>query len=374
VSGIYIHIPFCKKACHYCNFHFSTNQNSKSSFIKAVCQELKLRSYEYSSKEIQTIYFGGGTPTVLEVSELSIILDVIYDIYNVSSNPEITLEANPDDLDSETIIALSKTQINRLSIGIQSFHESDLVAMNRAHDSEEAKQCLKIATSYFDNITIDLMYGMPAMTVELWSQNLQTAFSFGVKHLSCYAMTVEPKTALEHFIEKGCHPPMDDELAAQHFKVLMEETSQQGLIHYETCSFGSPGYFSKHNTSYWLGKPYLGVGPSAHSFDGKKRSWNIANNSKYIKSIEASVLPSESEILSIENRFNEYVMTGLRTMWGVSLQKIETEYGIKIKNQLLENAKKLVTSDFLVIEDQHLKITTTGKFLSDGIASELFLV
>jgi len=374
VSGIYIHIPFCKKACHYCNFHFSTNQNSKSSFIKAVCQELKLRSYEYSSKEIQTIYFGGGTPTVLEVSELSIILDVIYDIYNVSSNPEITLEANPDDLDSETIIALSKTQINRLSIGIQSFHESDLVAMNRAHDSEEAKQCLKIATSYFDNITIDLMYGMPAMTVELWSQNLQTAFSFGVKHLSCYAMTVEPKTALEYFIKKGCHPPMDDELAAQHFKVLIEETSQQGLIHYETCSFGSPGYFSKHNTSYWLGKPYLGVGPSAHSFDGKKRSWNIANNSKYIKSIEASVLPSESEILSIENRFNEYVMTGLRTMWGVSLQKIETEYGIKIKNQLLENAKKLVTSDFLVIEDQHLKITTTGKFLSDGIASELFLV
>ena len=292
MSGIYIHIPFCKKACHYCNFHFSTNQNSKSSFIKAVCQELKLRSYEYSSKEVQTIYFGGGTPTVLEVSELSIILDVIYDIYNVSSNPEITLEANPDDLDSKTIIALSKTQINRLSIGIQSFHESDLVAMNRAHDSEEAKQCLKIATSYFDNITIDLMYGMPAMTVELWSQNLQTAFSFGVKHLSCYAMTVEPKTALEHFIVKGCHLPMDDELAAQHFKVLMEETSQQGLIHYETCSFGSPGYFSKHNTSYWLGKPYLGVGPSAHSFDGKKRSWNIANNSKYIKSIEASVLPS----------------------------------------------------------------------------------
>ena len=374
MSGIYIHIPFCKKACHYCNFHFSTNQNSKSSFIKAVCQELKLRSYEYSSKEIQTIYFGGGTPTVLEVSELSIILDVIYDIYNVSSNPEITLEANPDDLDSKTIIALSKTQINRLSIGIQSFHESDLVAMNRAHDSEEAKQCLKIATSYFDNITIDLMYGMPAMTVELWSQNLQTAFSFGVKHLSCYAMTVEPKTALEHFIEKGCHPPMDDELAAQHFKVLMEETSQQGLIHYETCSFGSPGYFSKHNTSYWLGKPYLGVGPSAHSFDGKKRSWNIANNSKYINSIEASVLPSESEILSSENRFNEYVMTGLRTIWGVSLQKIETEYGIKIKNQLLENAKKLVASDFLVIEDQYLKITITGKFLSDGIASELFLV
>ena len=374
MSGIYIHIPYCKKACHYCNFHFSTNQNSKSSFIKAVCKELQLRSPEYRSQEIQTIYFGGGTPTVLEVSELTSILDVVYEVYNVSADPEITLEANPDDLDLEKIIAISKTKINRLSIGIQSFHEADLLAMNRAHNADEAKKCLEVATKYFDNITIDLMFGMPAMTVELWRQNLQTAFGFGIKHLSCYAMTVEPQTALEHFIKKGSHPPMDDELAAQHFKVLIEETSQQGLIHYETCSFGSPGYFSKHNTSYWLGKPYLGVGPSAHSFDGKKRSWNIANNSKYIKSIEASVLPSESEILSIENRFNEYVMTGLRTIWGVSLQKIETEYGIKIKNKLLENAKKLVASDFLVIEDQHLKITTTGKFLSDGIASELFLV
>ena len=218
------------------------------------------------------------------------------------------------------------------------------------------------------------MFGMPAMTVELWRQNLQTAFGFGIKHLSCYAMTVEPQTALEHFIKKGSHPPMDDELAAQHFKVLIEETSQQGLIHYETCSFGKLEYFSRHNTSYWLGKPYLGVGPSAHSFDGKKRSWNISNNSKYIKSIEVSVLPSESEILSIENRFNEYIMTGLRTMWGVSLQKVEKEFGFKIKEELLNSSKQLITSNYLVIEDQHLKITTTGKFLSDGIASELFLV
>jgi oxygen-independent coproporphyrinogen-3 oxidase len=374
VSGIYIHIPFCKKACHYCNFHFSTNQNSKSAFIKAVCNELVLRKSEYISEEIQSIYFGGGTPTVLEVSELDMILQVVYKHYKVSDTPEITLEANPDDLDLEKIKRLANTKINRLSIGIQSFHESDLSAMNRAHNADEAKKCLEIATAYFDNITIDLMFGMPSMTVEQWRQNLQTAFAYGIKHLSCYALTVEPKTALEHFIRKGSHPPMDDELSAKHFEVLVEETSKQGLTHYETCSFGHSGFFSRHNMSYWLGKTYMGVGPSAHSFDGAKRSWNVSNNSKYIKALEADELPFESEVLSVENRFNEYIMTGLRTIWGISLEKIETDFGTKIKEQLLQDSKKFITSNTLEIEDDHIKITHAGKFLSDGIASDLFLV
>ena len=374
MSGIYIHIPFCKKACHYCNFHFSTNQNSKSAFIKAVCKELILRKTEYVSEVIQSIYFGGGTPTVLEVSELEKIIQTVYEHYKVSDTPEITLEANPDDLDIETIKALSNTKINRLSIGIQSFHESDLAAMNRAHNASEAKKCLEMATTYFDNITIDLMFGMPSMSVERWRQNLQTAFGFGVKHLSCYALTVEPKTALEHFINKGSHPPMDDNLSAKHFEVLLEETATQGLTHYETCSFGYPEYFSRHNTSYWLGKSYMGVGPSAHSFDGVQRSWNISNNSKYIKSLEADVRPFESEVLSVENRFNEYIMTGLRTMWGISLEKIETDFGLKIKTHLLESSKKFRISKTLVLEENYLKITRTGKFISDGIASDLFLV
>ncbi|MDC1195304.1 radical SAM family heme chaperone HemW [Flavobacteriaceae bacterium] len=374
MSGIYIHIPFCKKACHYCNFHFSTNQNSKSAFIKAVCNELVLRKSEYISEEIQSIYFGGGTPTVLEVSELDMILQVVYKHYKVSDTPEITLEANPDDLDLEKIKRLANTKINRLSIGIQSFHESDLSAMNRAHNADEAKKCLEIATAYFDNITIDLMFGMPSMTVEQWRQNLQTAFAYGIKHLSCYALTVEPKTALEHFIRKGSHPPMDDELSAKHFEVLVEETSKQGLTHYETCSFGHSGFFSRHNMSYWLGKTYMGVGPSAHSFDGAKRSWNVSNNSKYIKALEADELPFESEVLSVENRFNEYIMTGLRTIWGISLEKIETDFGTKIKEQLLQDSKKFITSNTLEIEDDHIKITHAGKFLSDGIASDLFLV
>ena len=374
MSGIYIHIPFCKKACHYCNFHFSTNQNSKSAFIEAVCRELILRKSEYASDEIQSIYFGGGTPTVLDVTELNTILKTVYKNYKVSETAEITLEANPDDLDLEKIKQLSNTKINRLSIGIQSFHESELSAMNRAHNAEDARKCLELATTYFDNITIDLMFGMPTMSIELWRQNLQIAFEFGIKHLSCYSLTVEPKTALEHFIKKGSHPPMDDELAAQHFEVLLEETSAHGLTHYETCSFGHPDYFSKHNTSYWLGKTYMGVGPSAHSFDGSKRSWNVSNNSKYIKALEVDKLPFESEVLSVENRFNEYVMTGLRTIWGISLEKIEADYGVKIKDHLLQNSKKFISSNTLVIEDNHLKITTSGKFLSDGIASDLFLV
>ncbi len=374
MSGIYIHIPFCKKACHYCNFHFSTNQNSKSAFVKAVCRELILRKLEYASDEIQSIYFGGGTPTVLDVTELNTILKTVYKNYKVSETAEITLEANPDDLDLEKIKQLSNTKINRLSIGIQSFHESELSAMNRAHDAEDAKKCLELATAYFDNITIDLMFGMPTMSIELWRQNLRIAFEFGIKHLSCYSLTVEPKTALEHFIKKGSHPPMDDELAAQHFEVLLEETSAHGLTHYETCSFGHPDYFSKHNTSYWLGKTYMGVGPSAHSFDGTKRSWNVSNNSKYIKALEVDKLPFESEVLSVENRFNEYIMTGLRTIWGISLGKIEADYGVKIKDHLLQNSKKFISSNTLVIEDNHLKITTSGKFLSDGIASDLFLV
>jgi len=374
VSGIYIHIPFCKKACHYCNFYFSTNQNSKSAFIKAVCKELILRKQDYKTKKIQSIYFGGGTPTVLDVSELNTILTTVYEHYKVSNTPEITLEANPDDLNTENIKALSNTKINRLSIGIQSFQESDLTAMNRAHNAADAKKCLEIATTYFDNITIDLMFGMPTLSVEQWRQNLQTAFEFGIKHLSCYALTVEPKTALEHFINKGSHPPMDDELSAKHFEVLLEETLAQGLTHYETCSFGLPEYFSKHNTSYWLGKPYMGVGPSAHSFDGKSRSWNIANTTKYIKSLEKNQRPFESEVLSVENRFNEHIMTGLRTIWGISLEKIETDFGVEIKTQLLKNSEKFRTSKMLILEDNYLKITKMGKFLSDGIASDLFLV
>ena len=374
MAGLYIHIPFCKKACHYCNFHFSTNQKHKYEFLQALCKELQQRSTELKNTTVSSVYFGGGTPSLLTSEDLNLIFKTIKTYYKIAPSAEITLEANPDDLKNSKIKMLSETQINRLSIGVQSFFEEDLQLMNRAHNANEAVESLKIARQYFDNISIDLMYGMPQMSVERWRENLKVALGLGIKHMSCYALTVEPKTALEHFIKTSKHPPMNDALAASHFQVLIEDTQKAGLTHYEVCSFGTPEYFSQHNTSYWLGKPYLGVGPSAHSFDGKKRSWNVSNNTTYIKTLAKNQLPLTEEILTPENRFNEYLMTGLRTMWGVSLRNIDKNYGSEFKTQLLENAQKHLNSKMLILENDVLKTTNKGKFLCDGIASDLFIL
>ena len=381
MSGIYIHIPFCKQACYYCDFHFSTSLKKKDELVKALAKELILRKGELQNQTIETIYFGGGTPSLLTIDELRLLIDSIYLNYSVSDNPEITLEANPDDLSKQKLNDLTTSRINRLSIGIQSFFEDDLQSMNRAHSSQEAKQCLEEATKHFSNITIDLIYGIPNMNIEKWNKNLQTAFSFGVNHISSYALTVEPKTALASFIKKGTYPPIDDDLALQHFDLLMAETEQQGFVHYEISNFGKKGYFSKHNTSYWQGKSYLGIGPSAHSFNGKQRSWNVSNNTIYIKSIQDNTLPSKVETLSKQDRYNEYVMTGLRTIWGVSLNKIGTDFGIDYKEHLIASAKKFINQELLIIEDckteqgiSILKPTKKGKFLIDGIASDLFIL
>ena len=381
MSGIYIHIPFCKQACYYCDFHFSTSLKKKDELVKALARELILRKGELQNQTIETIYFGGGTPSLLTIDELRLLIDSIYLNYSVSDNPEITLEANPDDLSKQKLNDLTTSRINRLSIGIQSFFEDDLQSMNRAHSSQEAKQCLEEATKHFSNITIDLIYGIPNMSIEKWNKNLQTAFSFGVNHISSYALTVEPKTALASFIKKGTYPPIDDDLALQHFDLLMAETEQQGFVHYEISNFGKKGYFSKHNTSYWQGKSYLGIGPSAHSFNGKQRSWNVSNNTMYIKSIQDNKLPSKVETLSKQDRYNEYVMTGLRTIWGVSLNKIGTDFGIDYKEHLIASAKKFIKQELLIIEDckteqdiSILKPTKKGKFLIDGIASDLFIL
>ncbi|MCH7523764.1 MAG: radical SAM family heme chaperone HemW [Bacteroidetes bacterium] len=381
MSGIYIHIPFCKQACYYCDFHFSTSLKKKDELVKALAKELILRKGELQNQTVETIYFGGGTPSLLTIDELRLLIDSIYLNYSVSDNPEITLEANPDDLSKQKLNDLTTSRINRLSIGIQSFFEDDLQSMNRAHSSQEAKQCLEEATKHFSNITIDLIYGIPNMSIEKWNENLQTAFSFGVNHLSSYALTVEPKTALASFIKKGTYPPIDDDLALQHFDLLMAETEKQNFVHYEISNFGKKDYFSKHNTSYWQGKSYLGIGPSAHSFNGKQRSWNVSNNTIYIKSIQDNTLPSKVETLSKQDRYNEYVMTGLRTIWGISLNKIETDFGIDYKEHLIASAKKFINQELLIIEDckteQNLNIlkpTKKGKFLIDGIASDLFIL
>jgi len=374
LAGLYIHIPFCKKACHYCNFHFSTSDKNRQAVLKSICLELEMRAQELQSMPVASIYFGGGTPSMLNDDELGAIFQVIEANYQVLPSAEITLEANPDDLSLKKITQLAVTPINRLSIGVQSFFEADLKLMNRAHTAKEALESLKIAQTYFDNITIDLLYGMPQMSNVRWEKNLNIAFDLKLNHLSCYALTVEPKTALAHFIKTAQYPPLNDAVAAQHFQTLVTATANAGFTHYEVCSFGKPGYFSKHNSSYWLGKPYLGVGPSAHSFDGKKRSWNVSNNKQYINIIAKNELPLTSELLTLENRFNEYIMTGLRTMWGVSLKRIEEEFGLGVQTSLLNNAHGYLASETLKIEDAHLKMTPKGQFLSDGIASDLFIV
>jgi oxygen-independent coproporphyrinogen-3 oxidase len=374
MSGIYIHIPFCKQACHYCDFHFSTSLKKKDDLLNALVKELELRKDEFKNQTVETIYFGGGTPSLLTKDEIELIINSVYKNYKVIENPEITLEANPDDLSKEQINSLASTEINRLSIGIQSFFEDDLKLMNRAHNTKEAKQCLEEATKHFQNISVDLIYGIPGLSNERWIENIETVLSYNIPHISSYALTVEPKTALETFIKKGVIKNVDDDLAQEQFHILIEKLEAAGFVHYELSNFGKPEYFSKNNSAYWLGKPYLGIGPSAHSFNGNERGWNVRNNSKYIKSLEQNIVPIETETLSITDKYNEYVMTGLRTVWGVSLEKVEQDFGQQYKNYLLEHSQKHINEHLLYLDNNKLLVTKKGKFLSDGIASDLFKI
>ncbi|WP_037316654.1 radical SAM family heme chaperone HemW [Salegentibacter sp. Hel_I_6] len=374
MSGIYIHIPFCKQACHYCDFHFSTSLKKKAKLVEMLCRELVLRKDELTSPEIQTIYFGGGTPSLLEAEELQQIFETIYSNYRIAENPEITLEANPDDLTEEKVEMLKASKINRLSIGIQSFFEEDLKLMNRAHNSEEALKSINLAKEYFDNISIDLIYGIPGMSVERWQRNIEISLELGVPHISSYALTVEPNTALQKFIERGKIKPVDDEAAKLHFEILVETLKRNGFEHYEFSNFGKPGYFSKNNTAYWLGKPYLGIGPAAHSYNGNSRKWNISNNPLYIKALENDKIPQETEDLSLSDKYNEYVMTRLRTKFGVELAEISGKFGEAYKAHFVKLAKPLQKEDLLQKKNGVFHITSKGKFLSDGIAADLFFL
>jgi len=339
----------------------------------ALIKELNLRKSEIK-EPIKTIYFGGGTPSILSIKELDLLLKTIYANYQVIDKPEITLEANPDDLSDKKIIALAKTNINRLSIGVQSFFDDDLQFMHRAHTAKEALKSLKTATKYFENITIDLIYGVPNLSTQKWEKNLQIAFDLGINHISSYALTIEVKTALYQFIKKGKIKPLDEDKALRHFEILLKETQKNNYVQYETSNFGKEGFFSKHNTSYWLGKNYLGIGPSAHSFNGKTRSWNVKNNTKYINALENNILPSETEILSNNDLFNETIMIGLRTIWGISLKDIETKFGKEKRDYLLLKIQKYMDNKTLKVENNTITATQKGKFLIDGIASDLFVV
>ena len=374
MSGIYIHIPFCKQACHYCDFHFSTSLKKKDELVLALVKELELRKDEFKNQIVETVYFGGGTPSLLTNDQIVLLIDSVYKNYKVVKNPEITLEANPDDLTKVRIKELSKTPINRLSIGIQSFFEADLKLMNRAHDAIEARQCLQEVTKYFKNISIDLIYGIPGLSHTRWIENIETALSFNIPHISSYALTVEPKTALDNFIKKGIIQNVDDELAEQQFHMLIEKLEAKGFVHYELSNFGMPNYFSRNNTAYWQGKHYLGIGPSAHSYNGIERGWNVSNNIKYIKALQENVVPIETETLSKTDTYNEYIMTGLRTIWGVSIEKVERDFGKQYKNYLLDQATIHLKNDLLYLDDDKLLVTKKGKFLSDGLASDLFKI
>ena len=398
MAGIYIHIPFCKQACHYCDFHFSTSTKKKNELLAAICSEIELRKSEISVP-IKTIYFGGGTPSLLNKEEIDLLIGEVYKNFEVEENIEVTLEANPDDLTKGKLYQLSKTKVNRLSIGVQSFFEEDLTLMNRAHNALEAKQCLTMATQYFDNISVDLIYGIPGLDDKRWKENLDTIIAFGIPHVSCYALTVEPKTVLKKLIKNGKIAPVSETNSHRQYLILLDKMKKEGYVNYEFSNFGKQGYFSENNTAYWQGKSYLGLGPSAHSFDGNIRSWNISNNTQYINQIQIGKLPIEREILSKTDRYNEYLMTGLRTMCGVSLNKVKNNFGTKYLDYLLEQTKIPINDGLLEIvlakvvkpsinsrssssskkeeffsNDSVLIISEKGKFLSDGIASNLFMV
>lgn len=372
MAGIYIHIPFCKQACHYCDFHFSTSQKNRTAIVQALAREIELQKDYLDSAPIETIYFGGGTPSVLHASEISFLLDTIAQNHQVNPNAEITLEANPDDLNPDKVSQLKQTAINRFSIGIQSFFDEDLVWMNRAHRSTEAESSVKrVQDAGFENITADLIYGYPLLSAAKWEHNLNTLLSLNIPHLSAYSMTVEPRTALASQIKKKQTPPVNDAQSAEQFVYLMQRMQQQGFDHYEISNFGKPGRHSQHNSNYWKGTPYVGIGPSAHSYNGITRQWNIANNAKYLTCLSENQIPAELEILTTENRLNEYIMTAIRTIWGLDLKKLES---IKSGTPAIieKEAQTFINKGWLTQQQQILTLTPAGKLYADHIAAELF--
>ena len=374
MSGIYLHIPFCKQACYYCNFHFSTSLSQQEAMVKSLLQEITLQKDYLAGEPVHTIYFGGGTPSLLQAGELQALLTHLFATFPVTPGAEITLEANPDDLSAAKLAMLKAAGINRLSIGVQSFHEADLAWMNRAHNSQQALDCIREARQQgFDNMTIDLIYGGPTLTDEGWEQNVKRAIALGIPHLSCYALTVEPGTALDHFIKKKKMAATDPDKAARHFEMLMDWLKAAGYEHYEISNFALPGWHSKHNSSYWQGKPYLGLGPSAHSFNGASRQWNIANNAQYIKSIAAGAIPFEMESLTTAMQFNEYVMTALRTSAGCNLEWVAEKFGTALAANLVAQSQPFITMRHMEYTGETLKLTNAGRLFADGIAAELFV-
>lgn len=373
MAGIYIHIPFCKQRCTYCDFHFSTNTSYTGQMVDAICREIELRAVELRGESIVTIYFGGGTPSIISILEMEQIFLTLHKKFDLDQLQEVTLEANPDDITVEKIRAWKQLGINRLSIGVQSFYQEDLLWMNRAHTSEQSLDSIRIAQENgITNITIDLIYGLPNMSLERWKSQLEKAFASGVQHLSCYCLTVEQKTLLYKKVNDGILIPADQDLQNDQFVLLIQFSKERGFIHYEVSNYGLPEFIAVHNSNYWRGKPYLGIGPSAHSYIHHQRSWNIRSNHIYMNELSKNKLPNEIEILSAKDQFNEKLLIGLRTMWGVCLDEL-TEL-LPLPKEFTNTLDDFKARGWLVVENRTIYLTDLGFRFADGIASDLFII
>jgi oxygen-independent coproporphyrinogen III oxidase len=376
MAGIYIHIPFCKKLCFYCDFYHTISYSSDdiSAFINALMKEAILRHDYTGTETISTIYLGGGTPSVFSIKELATILNKIHELFKVEENCEITIELNPDDVNPNFLRGLKKLTINRISLGVQSWRDQDLKMLNRRHDSVQAAVALKETfETGFENVSIDLIYGIPGMSLADWSSNLDFSFSFAIKHLSAYHLTFEPRTVFGKKLEKGLISEIDEEESALQFTKLIEKTESAGFIHYEISNFSRPGYISRHNSNYWKQVNYLGLGPSAHSFNGYSRQWNISDVKGYIKAVNSGKSFFNKEELDTKDRFNEYIMTSLRTMWGIDLEYIENTFGKEGHDYIVNLAEKFKNYGMVNQDKNSLILTNQGKMISDNIISEFMM-
>ena len=375
MPSLYIHIPFCKQACYYCDFHFSVNQSNKAEIVDALSREILLQKNYLPSVPLETIYFGGGTPSLLNERELFTIMETIHETFSLNKNIEVTLEANPDDLSPEVLRLFKKAGINRLSIGTQSFQDACLQYLNRAHNATQAQKSILDAQSLgFDNISIDLIYAIPIANHQTWQQDLQQATNLNIQHISAYCLTIEEQTVFGKYLKNNRMSPIDDEFASQQFNALIHHLNQNGFEQYEISNFAKNGLYSKHNSNYWIKNPYLGIGPSAHSYNGTSRQFNVASNGKYLQNIQKNILPYTKEVLSKADKVNEYIMTSLRTIWGCDLNKVFNSFGINLLNVNKSYIDEYIDKKLLNLDNNVLKLTNSGKLFADKIASDLFIV
>jgi oxygen-independent coproporphyrinogen-3 oxidase len=374
MAGIYVHIPFCKQACHYCDFHFSTQLDKTNELVDALLKEIDLQRQYLEGEEVATLYFGGGTPSLLEISQLDKVINQIHKVFSVNPNMEFTLEANPDDLSLEKLTELKSAGVNRLSIGIQSFDDTVLRFLNRAHQSDDAKRSVENSRKAgIENISIDLIYAIPGQSEEQWKKNIETALALAPNHISSYSLTIEEKTVFGNWSKSGKFTSVIDDVAGSQLETLVEILENEGYNQYEVSNFAKPGFESQHNSSYWQRKKYLGIGPSAHSYNQVSRQHTIRNNHAYLQSIHKGVIPFEMELLTREDHVNEYLLTTLRTSWGTDLQMLNREWNYDLLHENKSYVLALTDNQLAVLEKNYLKLTRKGKLLADKIASDLFL-